>query len=51
MRYARIEIECPDCRRRIVFYLDTCTDEINLAEVECGICGKKILASLKFEEV
>lgn len=51
MNVTRIEIECPECGRHMNFYLDTRTDEINRDEVKCETCGKKIQASLEFEEV
>ena len=46
-----IEIECPTCDKAMTFFLSTRTDEINLETIECERCGKKILASLEFEEV
>lgn len=51
MTLVRIEIECPECGRNMTFRLDTRTDEINLDDAKCETCGKKILASLEFEEV
>ena len=51
MKLMHIEIECPECGRTMMFWLDVRTDEINCDDAECEICGKKIRASLEFEEV
>lgn len=48
---SKLEITCPKCGKKMVFWINNATYTTNRDTTECGSCGKRIQAILEFEDI